>query len=130
MQGTGALLVRLVFSMGVVLGLMALAAALVRRSKGLGGMVRRTALPVNVVASYPLTRAASVSVVRAGQRALVLGVTDAHVTLLHDAAIEDLEIDAPEAPRTTPSTAPEDGGQSRPWKDIVATMRERTVRRP
>lgn len=81
------LLVRLAVSMTVVVGLMLLAAKILRRSAtgmgitGKGGKTTRT--PINVAALQPLTKAAHVAVVRAGGRELVVGVTDHQVTLLH-----------------------------------------------
>jgi flagellar protein FliO/FliZ len=70
----------------VVLGLMWLLARLARRP--LSG---RNAGALAVLARQPLTRGASVAVVRVGKQAYVLGVTDQTVTLLAEtdpAAIE------------------------------------------
>lgn len=82
-----ALLLRLVVSMGVVIGLMLLAARVLRRSSAsMGGGGRKTKrTPINLAALQPLTKSAHVAVVRAAGRELVLGVTDHQVTLLHSA---------------------------------------------
>ena len=71
---------RIVFSLAVVLLLMWGLARLARRPlSGRGGGA------LSVLARQPLTRGASVAVVRVGERAYVLGVTDQNVTLLAEA---------------------------------------------
>lgn len=64
-------------ALAVVLGLMWLLAKMARRPLGARG-----AGAMSVIARQPLTRAASVAVVRVGAQAYVLGVTDQNVTLL------------------------------------------------
>jgi flagellar protein FliO/FliZ len=71
---------RIFFSLVVVLLLMWGLARLARRplsGRGSGAL--------SVLARQPLTRGASVAVVRVGERAYVLGVTDQNVTLLAEA---------------------------------------------
>jgi flagellar protein FliO/FliZ len=71
---------RIFFSLVVVLLLMWGLARLARRPlSGRGGGV------LSVLARQALTRGASVAVVRVGERAYVLGVTDQNVTLLAEA---------------------------------------------
>jgi flagellar protein FliO/FliZ len=72
--------VNMFLALALVLGLMWFLARLVRRP--LGG---RSAGATAVLARQPLTRGASVAVVRVGGRAFVLGVTDQNVTLLAEA---------------------------------------------
>src|SRR5205823_12127035 len=80
-----ALLGRLIFAMGVVFGVMVLAAK-VARNRGIGGMGRRgPGVAIEVLARQPFGKNASVAIVRAGGRALVLGVTDSSVTVLAEA---------------------------------------------
>lgn len=83
--------VRIVFSLLVVLGLMWALARLARRPLGLrrGGMV-------TVLGRQQLSRGASVAVVRVVDRALVLGITDAQVTLLGETDLEAIEEYQPE----------------------------------
>jgi len=128
-----ALLVRVVVSLGVVLVVMWGAATVLRRS-GVAGTAasgrRGPRRPVEVVARHGLSRGASVTVVRFGGRALVLGVTDQQVTLLTE--IDPAELDAP--PDVPPGTtagppAPGIGAGSLPWKVALEQLRERTVRR-
>jgi flagellar protein FliO/FliZ len=78
--------VRIVISLGVVLVLMWALAKVVRRP--LNG---RGAGAVAVLARQPLTRGASVAVVRVGERAYVLGVTDQSVSLLAEAEPDAIE---------------------------------------
>jgi flagellar protein FliO/FliZ len=139
-----ALLVRVVVSLGVVLAVMAGAAAVLRRSGVVGtapagkrGLPRR-GNPVEVIARHGLSRGSSIAVVRLGARALVIGVTEHQVSLLteidpaeFDAPPED-ELSSPGTPRT-PGTAgpagPGIGAGALPWKVALEQLRERTVRR-
>lgn len=126
----GELFIRLIVSLGVVVGVMAAAAwALKRLGRGTG--FGRNATPrrvrIEVVARQQLGRRSSVAVVRAGQRNLVLGITDQHVTLLADADADELVIEEV-APRTvSPVDDPSVVGS--PWRSFTETLRERTVRR-
>src|SRR5919197_3444507 len=93
-----ALLVLVVVSLGVVLAVMAGAAAVLRRSGVVGavpagrrGMRRRGA--GEVIARHGLSRTSSLAVVRLGGRALLLGVTEHQVTLLTE--VDPAELDAP-----------------------------------
>jgi flagellar biosynthetic protein FliO len=128
-----ALLVRVVVSLGVVLVVMAGAAAILRRSGVVGtamagkrGTRRRTA-PVEVIARHGLSRGASVTVVRLGGRALVLGVTEHQVSLLTE--IDPAELDAPPDEADAGTAGPGIGSGSLPWKVALEQLRERTVRR-
>jgi flagellar protein FliO/FliZ len=130
-----ALLVRVVVSLGVVLAVMAGAAAVLRRSGVVGtagtarrGFRRRPA-PVEVIARHGLSRGSSVAVVRLGERALVLGVTEHQVSLLTE--IDPAELDAPPDPPDAAAgpAGPGIGAGALPWKVALEQLRERTVRR-
>ena len=95
------------------------------------GKVRRKA-PVEVIARHGLSRGASVTVVRLGGRALVLGVTEHQVSLLTE--LDPAELDAPadaiDPGSSSAGTAgPGIGSGSLPWKVALEQLRERTVRR-
>lgn len=128
----GELFVRLVLSLGVVVAVMAAAAwALKRMSAGglaTGGRAR-TGRPVRieVIARASLGRRSSVAIIRTGERGLVLGITDNHVTLLAETSADELMI--PEAPRTVSPLDGEDAVVTPPWRSLTETLRERTVRR-
>ena len=135
-----ALMLRLVVSLGVVLALMALAAKLLARSSG--GRIARTArqVPIQVVARHSLGKNSSVAVVHAAGRALIVGVTDAQVTLLGEGDIELLTEPAPEEDATaitaaagtrSPWAMPGKSGAAAfsPWTAMLDTLRDRTVRR-
>src|SRR5262245_59634081 len=129
-----ALLVRVVVSLGVVLVVMWGAAAVLRRSgvagtAGMpgrrGGAGRRAA--TEVLARHGLGRRGSLSAVRLGDRALVLGVTEHQVTLLKE--IDPAELDAsPDAIDAGSSAAgpagPGNGPGSLPWKVALEQLRE------
>lgn len=130
-----ALLIRVVVSLGVVLAVMAGAAAVLRRSGVVGvapagrrGMRRRGA-PVEIVARHGLTRTSSLAVVRLGERALVLGVTEHQVTLLTE--VDPAELDASPVPDDdfVGPAGPRSGAGTLPWKVVLEELRERTVRR-
>lgn len=124
-----ALLARLAVSLGVLLALMVAAGRLLRR-QGLGsvaGTHRRHA--VEVLARQGVGRSASVTVVRAGDRALVLGVTESSVRLLVESDLDAFVV--PEADRTSlPGRGPDTGRANPAWKTVLDALRDRTVRRP
>jgi flagellar protein FliO/FliZ len=128
------LLVRVVVSLGVVLAVMAAAAAVLRRSGVVGAAagrrgMRRRGLPVEVIARHGLSRTSSLAVVQLGERALVLGVTEHQVTLLTE--IDPAELAGPpELDDTLVGPAgPGMGPGTLPWKVALEQLRERTVRR-
>lgn len=131
-----ALIVRVVVSLGVVLAVMAGAAAVLRRSGvvGVGGISAggrgrggRRPLPVEVVARRGLSRGASVTVVRLGSRTLVLGVTDHQVSLLTE--IDPAELQTPADEIVATPGAPGTAAGAMPWKDVLEQLRDKTVRR-
>ncbi|WP_309649218.1 flagellar biosynthetic protein FliO [Nocardioides sp.] len=80
------LVVRLVFSLAVVLGLLLLTARLgARRFKGRAGS------PVRVLHRQALSRTSSVTVVTVGSRVLVLGTTEQQVRVLAELDPHELE---------------------------------------
>ena len=80
------LVVRIGFSLVVVLGILWLLAKVARRPlAGRGGGT------LAVLARQQLSRGASVAVIRVADRALVLGVTDGQVNLLGEAAVSAFE---------------------------------------
>jgi flagellar protein FliO/FliZ len=126
------MLARLLISLAVVLGLM-LGAAWVMRRKG-GSLMRRMGkgMPLEVLARQSLGRTASVQVVRLGDRALVLGVTDTQVTYLTEG--EPGEFDTVDLTGMGGSSADrtERSGGQRPgsaWTGVMESLRDRTTRR-
>lgn len=114
---------RLVFSLAVVLILMALLAKVLRNRTmpGLGRpSVRRDLL--QIVARQSLSRSASVAVVQAGERALVLGITETGVNLLAELDPEALQPDEPDDTEGPLAMNPS-------WRGFVDVLRERSVRR-
>jgi len=84
------LLVRLVISMAVVMGVMALAARFIRRRQGFGPFPRAAAgprrarpeAPVDVVYRRALAKGAWVTLVESGGKRFLVGVTEQSVNLL------------------------------------------------
>lgn len=116
------LLGRLIISLGIVLALMAVLAKILRNRvmPGMGRTaVRRDAL--QVLARQPLSRSASVAVVRAADRTLVLGVSDNGVRLLAEIDPATLEVD--ESEDGTPVVS------DPTWRGLLDALRERSVRR-
>ena len=123
------LLGRVALSMVVVLGVMGLAAAALRRRVG-GALVtaRGTVPQLEVVARQGLGRTTSVTIVRAGDQDMILGVTETSVTLLAARPVEQPEEPiGPEAPGTVPRGSHE--GSTSAWMAALDNLRERTVRR-
>jgi flagellar biogenesis protein FliO len=116
------LALRVAASLGAVLGLL-LFIGRGRTGRLLRG--RRTAAPLEILARQGLARSAAVVVVRAGDRGLVLGVTDTHVSMLAEVDPDTMDIDLRAA-----GTPPDQGPSPRPaWRDALDSMRDRTVRR-
>jgi flagellar protein FliO/FliZ len=120
---------RLVLSLAVVLGLLALAAR-AAKAGGFGG-ARRAAAPIAILARQGVARSASVVVVRAADRALVLGVTDHTISLLAEVDPSAMETQEAEPARTPVlAGAPYGDPRTPSWRDPLDALRERTVRRP
>jgi flagellar protein FliO/FliZ len=121
---------RLILAMGVVFGLMLLAAK-VAKNRGFAGAGGRKSgrATIEVLARQQFGKSASIAVIRAAGKALVLGVTDMSVTVLAEADPDALDIDltGPEAQWTAPSGG--DTRPSQPWKTLLEQLRERTIRR-
>ena len=123
------LFARLFVSLGVVLGLMTIAGHALR-NKATGGSNRRARVaPIEVLARQGLGRTASVTMVRAGGKVLVLGVTETNVRLLTEADEGALlEEDRPGAEWTAlPGSGPDRSSWT--WKAMLDAAREKTVRR-
>ncbi|MCW2612680.1 MAG: fliO, partial [Cryptosporangiaceae bacterium] len=142
---------RITLSLAAVLGLMWLLARMARKP-----LKARAAGAVAVLARQQLSRNASVAVVRIADRALVIGVTEAQVSLLAEtdlAAITEA-LAQPEAISRTPVDLTDGSGDAAPaaavtvtdldsrrggalagsalsaatWKQAVDILRERTAR--
>ena len=129
------LVLRIAFSLLIVLGLLWVLAKVARRPlSGRGGGV------LAVLARQQLTRNSTVAVVRVLDRALILGVTDGQVNLLGEADLAALEHATSEPPerresviveRPTPASGRLDGSMLSPqtWAQTVQFLRDRTARR-
>ncbi|HKS99851.1 MAG TPA: flagellar biosynthetic protein FliO [Rugosimonospora sp.] len=123
------LLLRIGFSLTVVLGLMWLLARAARRPlsrRGAGNAV-------TVLSRAPLTRGASIAVVQVDERALILGVTENQVSLLGEAdaaALRPVVVERPDPVRAESGGALQGSALSpRTWARALEFLRERTVRR-
>ena len=118
-----ALMGRLAVSMVIVFGLMALAARVLRR-RGLSGSRGSAATGrIEVLARQGLGRTSSVQLVRVAGRTLVLGVTEANVTVLGEAdplvlAAEQALLAEPDEPAQVPG-----------WGPLLEALKDRTARR-
>ena len=122
------LFARLLVAMAVVLGLMFLAARAIK-NRGIAGPRRSRPIPIELLARQGLGRTASVALVRTSGKVLVLGVTEANVSLLAEVDPDTLDLDGPEADWTAP---PGGGPMAQPgwtWKAMLDAAREKTVRR-
>jgi flagellar protein FliO/FliZ len=137
------LVLRIAFSLLVVFGLMWGLARVARR----GGMGRRGSGALSVLNRQALSRGSSVAVIRVADRALILGVTDAQVSLLGETDLNAFEAEPharPETPAGTtdvlpavhPTVLPHHGGKldgsllsPRTWGSTLDFLRDRTTRR-
>jgi flagellar protein FliO/FliZ len=86
------LVLRIGFTLAVIMGLLWVLARVVRRP--LGG--HRGSGPLAVLDRHQLSRGAAVTVVRVADRAVILGVTDQQVSFLGEADLEAFEHHVPE----------------------------------
>jgi flagellar protein FliO/FliZ len=85
------LVVRLVFSLAVIVGMLLLLAKFsAKRFRGDSGSL------VQVVQRQPLSRTSSVAVVTVGSRVLVLGTTEQQVQLLTELDADELDVPVPD----------------------------------
>jgi flagellar biosynthetic protein FliO len=120
--------IRLIFSLSIVIGLMWVAARMLRRRglAPLGAKRAGTGVQVELLARRPLGRNSSIAVVRIGERAIVVGISDHQITKLDDADINDIDLnDAP----TIWTGAQGPNGPASAWKTMLDQMRNRTTRR-
>lgn len=127
------LFARLLLSLAVVLAVMALAGRAMRRRTFPNGAPRRGRVaPIEVLARQGLGRSASVALVKAGGKVLVLGVTETNVSVLGEADEDAILEDDPVGPGAERTALPGDGLLLRPgrtWKAMLDAARDRTVRR-
>jgi flagellar biogenesis protein FliO len=134
---TLALFARLLFSMGIVLGLMWFAARVLSR-RGLGPVAKRQARAVELelLARKNVGRHASIAVVRAAGQAFVVGITEHEIRKLADADLAAIDLEAEEQTAASETVShgtagPQQGfatpGQA--WKAMLEHVREKTVRR-
>jgi len=140
-----ALALRVGLSLAAVLGLIWLFSRGMQR--GQGSRMSASAR-VRVLSRQPLGRNAGVAVVKVGERALVLGVTDGQISLLTDLPVGDVVDEAEELrealavdaegvptvgvpPQRDDATGPLAGSVLSPatWTQAVDALRERTTRR-
>jgi flagellar protein FliO/FliZ len=132
---TVSMTIRLVFSMGVVIGLMLIAARIMRKR----GMVRRASsklTDINIVGRRGLGKHASIAVVEINGRQLIVGVTDQQISLLSEHEdefalerelehISGLHQGTVQSQRALPSGDASDSAR----KGLLDTLRDMTVRR-
>jgi flagellar biogenesis protein FliO len=117
------ILLRLVFSLAVVLVLMVLLARFLQQRQ-LGGAVpaRGRAVPMRVLGRQGVGRTASVTLLDVAGTVLVLGVTEQSVQVLRELSSEELPVaDEPGAPAGRPPSPGLVG--------LLDLLRERTLRR-
>ena len=118
------LVLRIGFSLFVVLGLMWALARVVRRPAGANRAHGRLA----VLNRQQLTRGAAVTVVKVADRAMILGITEQQVSFLGEAELTDFEApheqrDNVDLPGAHPGTIPD-----RLDRSLLDRLRDRTSR--
>jgi flagellar protein FliO/FliZ len=114
------LLLRLVVSLGIVIVLMAVVARVARGRLGrVAGRASAPSLQLQVLARQTIGKNASVVHVRAGDKALLLGVTEHSVSLIQET---ELPVAAPEPVAAGPSIP-------LPLGAVLQRARDLTVRR-
>jgi flagellar protein FliO/FliZ len=115
--------IRMVVSLAVVLCLLFVVARFARR-----GRPRAGGPELAVISRCTVGSKASVAVVRLGERALVIGVTDSTVTLLSESPIDDLVVPSADLvdPQSEPVPQPSDVAVRR----VALNATERTNPKP
>ena len=124
------LFARLIFSLAVVIGLMWVAANVLRKRGFSGANPRRgpRGPQVDLIARRALGRNAAIAVVRVGERSMVVGITDHQVRNLGDVELlPGDDIDLNEGNTWTVSSGAT--GSTSAWKTMLEQMRNRTARR-
>lgn len=126
--GTIGLFARLLLSLGIVIGLMWAAATMLRRRGIAPGPGRRggRSVQIELLARKPLGRNTAIAVVRVGEHAMVVGITDHAVTKLDDTEVNEIDLEDAGANWTAPQGP---GGSAPAWKAMLDQLRERTLRR-
>lgn len=119
-----ALLGRLAVSLAVVFALMAVAGKVLRK-RGLGTRGSTATSRIEVLARQGLGRTSSVQLVRVGGRTLVLGVTEASVSVLGEAdpLLLEAELALESAATPAPDRPPTPG-----WGPLLELLKDRTAR--
>ena len=125
------LILRIGFSLLVVLGLLWVLAKVARRP-----LAGRSGGMMAVLARQQITRGSAVAIVRVLDRALIVGVTDGQVTLLGEVDLAALTQPAgepgPERSETVPIAPGHLNGSAlspQTWSQTVQFLRDRTARR-
>jgi flagellar protein FliO/FliZ len=127
---------RLVLSLGVVVGLMVVLGRFMHK-RGLTGLLGGSGAAklarIEVIGRHQFGRNSSVAIVRAGGKALVLGVTEQSINLLSEfdetALLASMEFENPTGPEAN-RMASQGGARPGPtWRAFIENTRERTVRR-
>jgi flagellar protein FliO/FliZ len=113
------LVLRIGFSLLIVFGLMWALARVARRP--LSG--RRGPGSLAVLHRQQLSRGSALAVVQVGDRAMVLGVTDQHVSLLGETELAAFETESPAPEHRMPVSM-----EPRPWRSPLDVLRDRTTR--
>ena len=142
---TGELLVRLVFSLGIIVGVLLLAAKFARKNGGrLPGLGKRHS-SIKVIDRQQLSKTASLAVVQVHDKTMVVGISEHGISMLSEGpALADLESSAAVAandvpvPREAKGTLPlgaslavetASGSGHPPRMSFVEALRELTVRK-
>jgi flagellar protein FliO/FliZ len=113
------LVLRIGFSLLIVFGLMWALARVARRP--LSG--RRGPGSLAVLHRQQLSRGSALAVVQVGDRAMVLGVTDQHVSLLGETDLAAFETESPAPEHRMPVSM-----EPRTWRSPLDVLRDRTTR--
>jgi flagellar protein FliO/FliZ len=137
---------RLILSLSVVVGIMWVAARVLRKKVGVGGGSKRHKGDlITVVARKGVSKNAAVAVVQVGDQVLVLGITEHNVNVLSEAdpaLVEPIDLLQPmdqtaNSARSSlrsgrmllPAPDIDLRGPAKAWKLLLDSLRDRTVRR-
>jgi flagellar protein FliO/FliZ len=116
--------------MAVVMAVMYIASRIVAKRNGAPRLSQETrrSLGLQVIARQGVGRKANVAIIRAGGKALVIGVTEQQISVL--AELDEIELDKESDVQWTDISVDAPAGATSPsWKGLLTQVREHTVRK-
>ena len=121
------LFIRMLVGMTVVIGVMWIAARVLRSRQMPGTSKATTPVPIQVIARQGVGRNGAIAVVRVADTTLLLGITDQQINVLHE--LDVIELGKVSETDWTPSSGSEGTHFTPSWKGTLDQLRDLTARK-